>query len=128
MEWQDFFVQTFLGYFHLENLVNNQNSRLEIHRLLRNKCFYGDTDFELELSFFFVSASDQAIAVNGTRDIFPYDGVLCPTALRIIQLIYQSFPDRVISGFGDRNFPPRLRFNEIFVKHFTITSCIEGRN
>lgn len=77
--------------------------------------------------FFFENAADQAITVNGARyrdmiiqffvpklqdmDVddmwFQQDGATCHTARETIQLLHESFPGRVISRFGDQNWPPR---------------------
>ena len=38
---------------------------------------------------------------------FQQDGATCHTAREIIQLLYELFPGRVISRFGDQNGPPR---------------------
>ncbi|CAF4889820.1 unnamed protein product [Pieris macdunnoughi] len=38
---------------------------------------------------------------------FQQDGAKCHTARETIQLLHQSFPGRVISRFGDQNWPPR---------------------
>ena len=38
---------------------------------------------------------------------FQQDGATCHTARETIQLLHQSFPGRVISRFGDQNWPPR---------------------
>ncbi|XP_078047551.1 uncharacterized protein LOC144475472 [Augochlora pura] len=77
--------------------------------------------------FFFENAAGQAITVNGARyrdmiiqffvpklqdmDVdgmwFQQDGATCHTARETIQLLHESFPGRVISRFGDQNWPPR---------------------
>ncbi|KAK0166333.1 hypothetical protein PV328_004759 [Microctonus aethiopoides] len=77
--------------------------------------------------FFFENASGQAITVDGARyhdmiihyfipklqnintdDMwFQQDDAICHTARETIQLLHGSFPGRVISRFGDRNWPPR---------------------
>ena len=77
--------------------------------------------------FFFENVAVQAIAVNGARyrdmiiqifvpklqdmDVddmwFQQDGATCHTARKTIQLLHESFPGRVISRFGDQNWPPR---------------------
>ncbi|CAK9806866.1 hypothetical protein ANTPLA_LOCUS5061 [Anthophora plagiata] len=38
---------------------------------------------------------------------FQQDGTTCYTARETIQLLHESFPVRVISRFGDQNWPPR---------------------
>ncbi|XP_078032646.1 uncharacterized protein LOC144467630 [Augochlora pura] len=77
--------------------------------------------------FLFENAAGQAITVNGARyrdmiiqffvpklqdmDVdgmwFQQDGTTCHTARETIQLLHESFPGRVISRFGDQNWPPR---------------------
>lgn len=37
------------------------------------------------------------------------DGATCHIAREIIQLLHETFPDRVLSHFGDQNCPPRSR-------------------
>ncbi|CAK9827661.1 hypothetical protein ANTRET_LOCUS5336 [Anthophora retusa] len=77
--------------------------------------------------FFFENAADQTITVNNARycdmiiqffvsklqdmvvdDMwFQQDGATCHTARETIQLLHESLPSRVISRFGDKNWPPR---------------------
>lgn len=77
--------------------------------------------------FFYENEAGQAQTVNGVRYRemitsfflprieemnvegmwFQQDGATCHTARETIQLLHQSFPGRVISRFGDQNWPPR---------------------
>lgn len=77
--------------------------------------------------FFFENATGEAITVNAARyrdmimrflvpklqdvDVndmwFQQDGATCHTTRETIQLLHESFPGRVISRFGDQNWPPR---------------------
>ncbi|XP_018359883.1 PREDICTED: uncharacterized protein LOC108759083 [Trachymyrmex cornetzi] len=38
---------------------------------------------------------------------FQQDGATCHTARETIQLLHETFPGRVLSRFGDQNWPPR---------------------
>ena len=38
---------------------------------------------------------------------FQQDDATCYTANKTIQLLHETFPGRVLSRFGDRNWPPR---------------------
>ena len=77
--------------------------------------------------FFYENEAGQAQTVNGVRYRemitsfflprieemnvegmwFQQDGATCHTARETIQLLHQSFPGRVISRFGDQNWPRR---------------------
>lgn len=77
--------------------------------------------------YFFQNEAGQAVTVNGARyrnmitrfflaeleDIdveamwFQQDGATCHTAGETMQLLHETFPSRVISRFGDQNWPPR---------------------
>ena len=78
-------------------------------------------------SYFFENEAGQAATVNGARyrdtitqffppkldDIdvadtwFQQDDATCRTADETIQSPHETFPGRVLSRFGDRNWPPR---------------------
>ncbi|KAK9510942.1 hypothetical protein O3M35_005613 [Rhynocoris fuscipes] len=38
---------------------------------------------------------------------FQQDGATCHTARETLQLMHETFPGRVLSRFGDQNWPPR---------------------
>lgn len=77
--------------------------------------------------FFFEDGQGNALTVNGERyramltrffvpqlggiDVdnkwFQQDGATCHTARETLTILHESFPNRVISRFGDQNWPPR---------------------
>jgi len=45
--------------------------------------------------------------IDVTNMWFQQDGATCHTARETIQLLHETFPGRVLSRFGDQNWPPR---------------------
>ena len=99
--------------------------------LAKNECTYNvslfGADFRQKASYFFENEAGQAATVNGARcsdtitqfflpkldDIdvantwFQQDDATCHTTDETIQLPHETFPGRVLSRFGDQNWPPR---------------------
>ena len=58
---------------------------------------------ELITQFFVPQLADMTV-----EDMwFQQDGTICHTARETMTLLHEFFPGRVISRFGDQNWPPR---------------------
>ncbi|GFS77409.1 transposable element Tc3 transposase [Trichonephila clavipes] len=91
------------AHFWLNGYVNKQNCRVKLIHKCHNVTVNGDRYRAMITNFFIPELNN-----NDVQELwFQQDGATCHTARATIDLLKDTFGDRLISRFGPVNRPPR---------------------